>query len=62
LSGTAVNFIDWGALARLVRIDLSKRNGRLADVRIRAAANWQDIPLGERGHHASLTGSARHGG
>jgi glycerate kinase len=38
-----------GALARLARIDLSKRDHRLGSVRIRAAVNWQNILLGERG-------------
>lgn len=38
-----------GALARLERIDFSNRDARLGSVRIRAAVNWQNILLGERG-------------
>ena len=37
------------ALARLKSIDLSKRDPRLGKVRIRAAVNWQNVLLGERG-------------
>ena len=38
-----------GALARLERIDFFNRDARLGSVRIRAAVNWQNILLGERG-------------
>ena len=37
------------ALARLERIDITKRDARLGKVRIRAAVNWQNVLLGERG-------------
>ena len=37
------------ALARLGRIDLSSRDDRLGKVRIRAAVNWQNVLLGDRG-------------
>jgi glycerate kinase len=37
------------ALARLKSVDLSKRDPRLGRVRIRAAVNWQNVLLGERG-------------
>lgn len=38
-----------GALARLERIDFFNRDARLGSVRIRAAVNWQNVLLGERG-------------
>ncbi|MCZ7888923.1 glycerate kinase [Agrobacterium salinitolerans] len=43
--------IDRGgaALTKLQRIDLSKRDPRLSDVRIDAAVNWHNQLLGERG-------------
>lgn len=43
--------IDLGgaALTKLQRIDLSKRDPRLSDVRIDAAVNWHNQLLGERG-------------
>lgn len=47
-SGNDIGF-GGGALAQLARIDLSKRDERIPRVRIRAAVNWQNVLLGERG-------------
>ena len=38
-----------GALARLARIDLSRRDPRLAHVQLDAAVNWHNLLLGPRG-------------
>jgi glycerate kinase len=47
-SGKDIGF-GGGALAKLARIDLSKRDERISGVCIRAAVNWQNVLLGERG-------------